>query len=100
VRLVEELIRLLGVHSDDQTALRAGSNRHVAGGEKNETAEHAPLADVGLSSDQLSNPVGEILVVRHTRIIIYARQRCIPVVRSRFARIAAAARIHGPVWLG
>jgi hypothetical protein len=33
--------------------------------EKHKTAEHAPLADVGLSRDQLANPLGEILVVRH-----------------------------------
>jgi hypothetical protein len=74
MRLGEELIGVLGVDPDDQAPLLAGRHRHVAADKKDETAEHALLADIGLSRDQLTNPVGEILVVRHARIIIFERQ--------------------------
>jgi hypothetical protein len=87
MRLGEELIGVLGIDPHDQAPLRAGRHRHVAADKKDETAKHAPLADIGLSRDQLTNPVGEILVVRHARIIIFERQVPWPLL----ARVRLAA---------
>jgi hypothetical protein len=75
VRLGEKHIGLRGIDPDYQAALTAGRDRHSAADEKDEASEHRLLADIGLVGDQLTNAVGEILVVRHARIIVRERRR-------------------------
>jgi hypothetical protein len=69
------LVRSSSVSSG--SALTAGRDRHVAADEEGEPSEHLLLADIGLAGDQLTNAVGEIIVVRHARIIVYERRRCL-----------------------
>jgi hypothetical protein len=45
----------------------AGRDRHLADNQDHETPEHALLADIRLAGDQLTNALGEILVVRHAQ---------------------------------
>jgi hypothetical protein len=89
MRLGEELVGALGVDPDDQAAQTAGCDRHIAANEEGETSEHPLLDDIALSGDQLTNAVGEILVVHHASIIVY-RRRMLCHRRSCIARQAEA----------
>ena len=70
MRLGEERVGVAGVDSDDQAALAAGRDRHVAGDEEGETSEHPLLGHVGVPRDQSADAVGEILVIGHPGGII------------------------------
>jgi MFS family permease len=65
MRFLKQGFRLLRVHPHHQAALPAGRNGHVAADQEGEAAEHALLGQPRLVADQLTNPVGEILVVGH-----------------------------------
>jgi hypothetical protein len=69
VRLGEKHIGLLGIDSNDQAALTADRDRHLAADDEHEASEHPLLAHIGLAGEQLANPIGEILVVWHAEII-------------------------------
>jgi hypothetical protein len=75
VRLGEKHIGLLGIDPNNQVALTAGRNRHLAADEEDEASEHRLLADVGLAGDQLTNAIGEIFVVCHAGIIVSRRRK-------------------------
>ena len=59
------------VDTHHQTAPAAGRDRHVATDEEGETSEHRLLGDLGVVGDQLTDPVGEMLVVSHPTIIAH-----------------------------
>ena len=53
------------VDAQEQAALAAGADRHVSVHEEGESAEHALLAQAGFALDDVPDPVGKLLVVRH-----------------------------------
>jgi hypothetical protein len=69
VRLGEKRIGVLGVDTHHQATLTARSDRHIAADEERETSEHRLLRYVGVAADQLTDTIGEILVIRHASII-------------------------------
>ena len=60
-----ELLRCLGIDADEDAALPARRDRHVAADEEREAAEHLLLGDVLPTADQLADALCEDLVVRH-----------------------------------
>jgi hypothetical protein len=69
VRLAEQRIGFGWVDAQHQAALAARGHRHVAVDQERQAAEHALLDDAVLRQDELSDPVGEILIVCHPQII-------------------------------
>src|SRR6185312_5070530 len=63
--LGEERLGLLLGAVDHQATFAADPHRHVAVDHEADAAEHLLLAVAVLGSDQLADPVGEILVVGH-----------------------------------
>src|SRR5215475_7908654 len=61
-------VKLPLVHAHQQAALAPNHDRHVSVQEHGKTAEH-PLLCHTAPRDQLSDPVGEFLVVRHPAIV-------------------------------
>ncbi len=72
LRRRDERVRLLGVDVDQDPALAARRDGHVAADQEREAAEHLLLGEPGLARDELADPVGERLVVRHTAIVLRA----------------------------
>jgi hypothetical protein len=69
MRLACERLSLGRVNAEEQAALTAGANRHVAANQEGETAEHAFLCKPPLALNQLADSVRQILVIRHSRSI-------------------------------
>jgi hypothetical protein len=65
VGLAQQRVGLGGIAPEQQTAPAADADRHVAADQERQPAEHALLGDIGPGRDQLTNAVGEILVVGH-----------------------------------
>ena len=57
------------VHANQDSALAARRDGHVAADEKGEAAEHLLLGQVGLPDDQFSYAIREDLVVGHAAIV-------------------------------
>ena len=74
-----ERVGLRGIDADEDPALAARGDRHVAADQEGEPAEHLLLGQAGLVADQVADPIGELLVVGH-----------------RSDRIPAAVRLYGP----
>ena len=60
-----EGVRLVGVDPDEEAALAAGGDGHVAVEEEGQSPEHPLLGERGLVRDERADPRGELLVVRH-----------------------------------
>ena len=73
----EQTVGLIRVDPEQQSALPAGGDRHVAVDEERESAEHLLLGDAGFGQDQLPDAVREVLVVRHARIIAIAQRAAV-----------------------
>src|SRR5215218_9397061 len=58
--------RLRRIDADQDAALAAGRDGHVAADQEGEPAEHLLLGETGLALDQLTDALREDLVVRHT----------------------------------
>src|SRR5207342_3131850 len=58
-----------GVDPHEDPALAARRDRHVAADQEGEAAEHLLLRYAGLPRDELTDPVGEILVVGHRAML-------------------------------
>jgi hypothetical protein len=58
----------------------AGSDGHAAIDEECETAEHLLLGDIGPGDEKIANPLSQVLVVRHARIVAIA---ILPMPRRR-----------------
>src|SRR5262245_36422783 len=67
--LGDELVRLSRVDADEQPALAAGGDGHVAADEEGEPAEHLLLDRPGVATDQITNAGRELFVVRHRSIV-------------------------------
>jgi hypothetical protein len=65
VRLPDQRFGLVGIAAQQQAALPAGRDRHVAADQERQPAEHLLLGHSRLGSDQLPDPVRKILVVGH-----------------------------------
>ena len=65
----KEPIGLRRIHADEQAAAAAGADGHVSADEEREPTEHLLLGDPALVPDELSDPVGEILVEGHAPIV-------------------------------
>src|SRR5215211_430244 len=65
VRLADQRLRLGRVDAQQQAALTAGTDGHVALDEEGESAEHPPLGQAGLGLYDCADPIGELDVVRH-----------------------------------
>src|SRR5215211_2828343 len=68
----DERVRLFRVDADEETALPARGDGHVAADHEGEPAEHLLLGQTGLAAEQALDPIRELLVVRHGAIV---RQR-------------------------
>ncbi|HJW67696.1 MAG TPA: NAD(P)-dependent oxidoreductase, partial [Gaiellaceae bacterium] len=62
-----QLVRPLGVRVNEDAALPARGDRHVAADQEREPAEHLLLGQAGLVSDQVADASRELLVVGHRR---------------------------------
>src|SRR5262249_38387272 len=60
-----ELVGLGGIDADEEPALAAGRDGHVAADEEREPAEHLLLHHVGRCADRLPTPRRQPFVVRH-----------------------------------
>jgi len=65
IRRGDQLRRRRGVHTHEDAALTARRHGHVAADQEGEASEHLLLGEALLPGDELADPVGEILVVRH-----------------------------------
>ena len=64
-----ELVRLVGVHTDQQPTLAARRHGHVAADQECEAAEHLLLRQVRLAGDQGPDALRQLLVVGHAAIV-------------------------------
>ena len=55
---------MVGIHADEEAALTAGGNTHVAADQESQATEHL-LLGVSLATEQRANAISEIHVVRH-----------------------------------
>src|SRR5919108_1768756 len=65
VRRRDELVRLLRIDANEDPALPARPDGHVAADQEGEPAEHLLLRQAGLVAKQLPDALRELLVVRH-----------------------------------
>jgi hypothetical protein len=65
VWLTHQSLSLSGIDAQQQTALAAGADGHVAVDQEGEAAEHAFLGQAGLLVNHLPDPLGEYVVIRH-----------------------------------
>ncbi len=65
----DELVGVRWVGTNQQTALTAGRDRHVATDEEGKSAEHLLLGHVRFAGHQLANPTGKVFVIRHGAIV-------------------------------
>ena len=65
----DESVRCERVDADEYSTLAAGRNGQVTADEKGEPTEHLRLSDAGLVDEELTNTLGEILVVGHGAIL-------------------------------
>ncbi len=75
--LGDQGVGLVWFDTHHQASLPAGGHRHIASDQEGKAAEHPLLGDSGLRRDQLADPVCEILVVRHPKMIIYCPPTCV-----------------------
>jgi hypothetical protein len=64
-----QLVRLVRIDADENPALAADADGHVASDEEREPAEHLPLGQAGLGAHQLADPSREFLVVGHRTMV-------------------------------
>ena len=64
-RVRDQLVGLIRVDPHHDPALAAGCHRHVAAEEEGQPSEHLLLGQALLVGDELTDPVGEVLVVGH-----------------------------------
>src|SRR6476660_871244 len=69
VRLGKELVGVLGIDANEQATLAASGHRHVPADQEGKASEHRLLGQVRLVADQLADEIGEVLVVRHARMM-------------------------------
>ncbi len=87
LRRRDQRVRLLDVDVDEDPALAARRDGHVAADQEREAAEHLLLREPGLTRDELADPVGERLVVRHPEIVLRVSMRyTTPGMKLRIAR--------------
>ena len=65
MRSRDERLRLSRVDAQQQAALAARGDGHVAVDQEREPTEHLLLGQARLLREQLADPVGEVLVVGH-----------------------------------
>jgi cytochrome P450 len=67
VRATDEPVGLRRIDAREQSPGAARGHRHLAVDQEREPAEHALLGDAALALEQIPDPIGELLVVRHAR---------------------------------
>ena len=65
----DQSVRCGGVDADEYSTLAAGGNGHVTTNEKGEPTEHLRLSHSGLVDEELTDALGEIVVVGHGAIL-------------------------------
>ena len=65
----DQSIRCDRVDADEYSTFTAGRNGQVTTDEKGEAAEHLRLRDAGLVDEELTDALGEIVVVGHSAIV-------------------------------
>jgi hypothetical protein len=67
--LAEQHVGFGRVDTQQQPAPATRAHRHVAVDQEGQAAKHALFSDALLGQDELSDPIGEVLVICHLRII-------------------------------
>ena len=84
-----EPIGLRRVDPGEHAALAARGHRHLPVDQEGEAAEHPLLGDAALARQQLPDPVGELLVVRHASDGTRSQAAGSPPVYAASVRVAA-----------
>src|SRR6185436_16143052 len=93
-----EPVRSRRIHTHEHTALAARRDRHVPADQKGEAAEHLPLGDGTRTREQLTDSIGELLVVGHETTVLRwpnGRYGCVTSGkgwRKRFAALRCVIR--------
>src|SRR5579884_4356345 len=97
----EQFVRLCRIDTDQDTALPARRDRHVAVHQEGEAPEHFLFGDVGRAVEKGADAGGQLFVVRH-RPSLYRNHDGLPHVRRKYTTSATTpASVATPrrIWL-